>query len=208
MTHRLVEVGTLGESVRALQFDQAAIGHVHPGQVVVISDDEGGRGYFALASHPGEPAALWVRPTGGTAAWLASRRPGDAVGTLQAVGEGFAPEIDTRRAWLVLVTGTGLAAVRALVERRRHTTPTAEITVVHGARSERDRPGAELLDAWERAGVHVLRTVSGAPRVQVIGETWLRDPSVAVYVAGPRGLLDDADAIRTASGGDPVRRNF
>ncbi|MFM2162064.1 MAG: hypothetical protein RLZZ383_1576 [Pseudomonadota bacterium] len=208
MMHRLVEAQPLGESVRALQFDHPALDHRRPGQVVVVTDEEGGRGYFALASAPGEPAAIWVRPAGGTSAWLATRRPGDAVGALQAVGEGFAPDPDVRRPWLVLVTGTGLAAVRALVQERLATAPDAPITVVHGARAEPDRPGAGLLDAWQTRGVRVLRTVSGAPRVQIVGADLLRDPNVAVYAAGPRGLLDDADAVRAAHGADPVRRNF
>jgi NAD(P)H-flavin reductase len=208
MTHRLVDVRPLGDTVLALTFDRPAEKHEHAGQVVVVKDPQGRAGYFALASAPGEPASLWVRPQGDAAAWLASLAPGTEVAPLCAIGGGFPTDADPQRAWLVLVTGTGLAAVRALVEARLTTASPSSVTVIHGARSEADRPGADMLQGWADRGVTVTRTVSGAPRVQALGMSLLHDPRVAVYAAGPKGLLEDADAARAACGGDAVRRNF
>jgi dihydroorotate dehydrogenase electron transfer subunit len=74
---------------------------------------------------------LIVKPLGTGGAWIAERRPGDALDLLGPLGTSFVVRRDTRNLLLV-AGGTGIAPMRVIAEQEA---PRRNVTLVMGGRS-------------------------------------------------------------------------
>lgn len=163
-----------GMGLRSVQFDDPVDGHHAPGQFVQLSSGEI-KGYFALANDPGTPAELLVKPGGAMADVVAALHTGSTVDSTPAIGDGFAmPSGD--RPIIMLVTGSGISAVRPLIRAELSQDTTRPIILYYGVLTPEHRSFSSELEAWESAGVDV-RIVLGEPT-----EAW----------QGRRGFVQDA----------------
>jgi NAD(P)H-flavin reductase len=139
---------------------QVAATYRSPGQYMEVRAG-GETGYFVLASEPLAPRwHLVMRAGGGASDVLLRMAPGDALEVTDAIGPGF-PMIAARgRSLVVALSGTGVAAGRPLVGRRVAEADAVRTEVLLGARTRNEVALERDLDAWDRAGVHVVVCLS------------------------------------------------
>lgn len=145
----------------ALDVDaSAARGYAAPGQYIELRTERG-NGYFVLAGTLGvSPFELLVRNAGDAADVLVNAPLGTTLETSMPLGDGFPADRATGRDLVVAVVGSALAVARPLLARRIDERSAAKTHVYVGARSARDVPLAEEVEAWAAAGVEVVLCLS------------------------------------------------
>ncbi len=210
-------------ALRAIRLDlgtQLSRHHLRPGQVVKVRT-EVGEAYFALASAPslaGRGEILVKRGTPVADAAVASAAPGRLLEVSTPFGNGFAVEEARGRDVLLFAAGSGIAAIRSLVqhilENRRD---FGRVTLFYGQRRGADFAYVrEHLD-WERGGVRVVLCPSHEDeawtgvrgRVQEVARSLAfggSAPAGAVaFVCGMRPMVDDVRATLAKAGVPPER---
>jgi NAD(P)H-flavin reductase len=138
--------------------------HQRAGQYVKLSVDGVGEGFFAIASAPGDGHHFEFLIKGGTplADALKGRRAGEQVKVSAPAGKGFPLEQARGRDLLLVATGSGISPIRSvLAEVMRDRKAYGAVTLIFGARTPTQFAYERELEAWERAGVTVIRTISG-----------------------------------------------
>lgn len=138
--------------------------HSLPGQYVRLSLEGAGEGAFAIASGPdvdGHTFELLVKRGGELADTLIEAQPGTRVRITAPQGRGFDLTAAHGRRILMFATGSGISAIRSLIEAiRRERDRFGPITLYFGAR----RPDAfayrEEFELWQSSGIGVVPTVS------------------------------------------------
>lgn len=134
---------------------------------------------FALAQAPGD-GEVWeylVRESSPLTAQLRLLQPGDRLDVTQAMGPGFPLEKARGQRLLLVGTGTGLAPLRAVIQRALADAGAhPSLDLILGVRSQRHVPLSDDLAAWKARGVGVTLVASeeGPP-------TW----------SGPRGFVHE-----------------
>jgi NAD(P)H-flavin reductase len=212
-------------SLRALLIDRAAIAahHSAPGQVVrARAASDGHAGYFALASAPSSQRAELLLKRGGAVAdaVIAAAARGARLELAAPSGRGFPVEEMRGRDVLLFAAGSGISAIRSLVEHVLAVRPAVgRVTLYYGQSEAADFAYRNEHAAWERAGVEVVLCCSrpgpgwtGARgRVQdVARERGLDgiDPAGAVaYLCGMKAMVAGVRAT-LAETGLPIERTF
>jgi len=205
-----------GTDLTLLTFAAPADDHRLFGQYVVV-EHEGGKAFFALANAPGTPAQLLVKHHGAIAQWLVAQGPGAAVQMSAAKGPGFRLALD-ERPLLVLAAGSGLAAVRALVQDEVARGLQRPVALFYGALTPAHRSFVTELAAWRLAGVEVHEVFAEAPAEAPPGWSgatgfvqhaardagWLR-PDLSLVLCGFPQMVEEARALWTGAGLEPER---
>lgn len=205
-----------GTDLSLLTFEAAADDHRLFGQYVVV-EHEGGKAFFALANTPGAPAQLLVKHHGAIAQWLVAQAPGATVQMSAAKGPGFRLVHDARPL-VVLAAGSGLAAVRALVQEEVTRGLQRPVALFYGALTPDHRSFVDELTAWRAAGAEVHEVFAEAPAQPPAGWSgatgfvqhaardagWLR-PDVSLVLCGFPQMVDEARALWTGAGLEPER---
>jgi NAD(P)H-flavin reductase len=180
---KLVRSEPDGIDLRRLAFDQPLQGHTTPGQFVTVHLEGHKPAYFALASSPGEPVELLVKVHGDAAETLAHMPPGTTVEFSNPIGHGFPlPEGDTRPL-VVLAAGSGISAVRPVIEAEVRKGLPRPVTLFHGAYTPAHRAYVDHEARWEEAGV-VVRPVYSDPV-----EGWRGDRGFVQQAAADAGFV-------------------
>jgi len=205
-------------SLRALRLDLGALSNEHraPGQVVrARPSSDGGEGYFALASAPqAGPAELLLKRGGAVADHLiAASGAGGALEVSAPFGRGFPVEELRGRDVLLFAAGSGIGAIRALVQHLVAVRPAVgRIALWYGQRDEDHFAYRGEHASWERAGVRVRLCCSqpgpscrGARgRVQEVARDENLggiEPSRAVAcLCGMKGMVTDVRALLAEAG--------
>ena len=207
-----------GAALLRLIFDRAVPGHVAPGQFVTVHVEGHKAGYFALASGPGQTTELLIKPQGPVAEHLAALPVGSVVSVSDPIGKGFGIEADGRPL-VVLVNGSGISAVRGLIDAEVAAGLTRPVHLLYGVLTPAHAAFQERLDAWRAAGVDVHLVLDTAQdgwdgptgfvqhHAQRLG---LVNDGVSVAMVGFPAMIEETKGLYTAVGLAPerVRTNF
>lgn len=139
---------------------KTAATHTQHGQYLEASYEEE-RGYFAIASAPGEPSwDLLVRDGGGMGERLRTLRLGEEVTVTEASGPGFPFDSARGRPLILAATFSGIAAVLSTLGARIETGDAKHTFLFYGVRDRSQLGLAAELDAMRAAGVHVAICLS------------------------------------------------
>jgi NAD(P)H-flavin reductase len=202
-----------------LRFAEALPGHVAPGQFATVHLPGLKPAYFALANGPGEPVELLVKHHGPTAEALDEVPLGTAVEVSAPIGRGFGLDPDDRRPLVALVNGSGISAVRPVIEAEVAGGLRRPVELFYGVYTPAHRSFVDRLEAWAAAGVGVRVVVSedvpgwtglrGFVQHAAARAAWVRD-DVTVLLVGYPAMIEEARAAWAAAGAVPerLRTNF
>lgn len=228
---RVAKAWDEGPRLRALSLDLAGTGYVEkftaPGQFVKARANAGAKeAFMAIASGPGHGQAieLLVQKTdaGNAAAdLLANVNAGETVEMTAPAGKGFPVDGERGRDVLLLAGGSGISAIRSVVEHvAHHRKDFGRAMLVFGARRIDDLAYRKLFEVWREAQIEVEPTLSrpedGAWTgrrgyvTAAFADLKMDAPRTSVFVAGGKEFLTaSTDALR-ALGIAPERifKNF
>ena len=133
-----------------------------PGQVAVLSLEEGGKSYFAIASAPREPhLEFLVKKGSGVSAALFDRGVGCEVTMTGPVGKGFPIDNYHGHDLLLLAAGTAIAPIHSVIRSTLgHSQDFGKIVLVYGVRNPSHFAFQEEIEEWRAKGIIVILTVS------------------------------------------------
>jgi NAD(P)H-flavin reductase len=138
--------------------------HLRPGQYVHLSLPGVGEAPFAIASAPQAESTRWeFLLKGGTplADALIHLAPGARVDSTRPEGRGFPLEEARGRPLLLFATGSGISAIRSVIDRiRQERGAWGRVTLYFGVRTPAAFAYSDELDVWESSDIRVVRTVS------------------------------------------------
>lgn len=217
-THTLRSSEPGGAGLRWLRFDAPLAGHTLAGQFTTALLPGGRKAFFALANVPGAPVELLVKEQGEVAEALVALPTGAQLELSPAMGHGFGLPDDGAPLTL-LVAGSGLSAVRPLIEVELARPTPRPMTLWLGVFTLDHVPFAADVDAWARRGVTV-HVVLGTPPDDWTGARGFaqhaaRDaghisPSHRVVVCGFGAMVDEVRQLADAAGvsADRVHTNY
>lgn len=138
-------------------------GHATAGQFVAVHEGELQPAYFALANEPGEPAELLVKAQGGVSDVLAAAAPGASFSCTDPLGRGFLLDPDDTNPLVILAVGSGMSAVRPIIEAEVREGLPRPVHLLYGVFTEAHAAYAERFETWRRAGVNVHLVLSDPP---------------------------------------------
>ncbi|MCB9663659.1 MAG: hypothetical protein H6732_06085 [Alphaproteobacteria bacterium] len=208
-----------GTGLRRLTFDRALPGHTTPGQFVTVHVEGHKPAYFALASSPGAPVELLVKVQGDAAETLADTPAGSVIEVSEPIGHGFPVDPDDTRPLLLLATGSGLSAVKPVIDAELARGLPREVTLLYGVYTPEHVSFPERLKAWRAAGVRAHVVVSEdvpdwdgltgfvQQAAQALGFV---KPGNVVVLCGYKAMVDEAKALWLAAGarGEDLLTNF
>lgn len=178
------------------------------------------RGYFAIASAPGELSwDLLVRDGGSMGERLRSLPLGTVVSISEASGKGFPVESAHERPLVLAVTGSGIAAVLSTIGARIEDGDAQHTYLLYGVRERNEIALSAELEAMRMAGIDIAICLSrehidepGFYRGYVQDVASARHWSVAgglVFAAGNTAMVEGMRNATTALGLRPedVRLN-
>lgn len=189
-----------------------------PGQYVQVRVDGGQPAFLAIASAPGlAPLEFLIKPSPAATALLALS-PGADVEVTMAMGKGYPVEAHRGQDVLLFAAGSGISAIRSLIGYlSKHRADYAGVTLFFGARTRAHVPYDREVDAWQAAGIQVVRVLSqpaedhpGFARgyVQEAVKSHPVQPGRTVaFVCGMSGMVDGVSA-ELARLGVPTERVF
>lgn len=161
------------DRVRLVVDEAVAATHTRHGQYVEVRHGGPGadssestlaaniRGYFAIASAPGERTwDLLVRDSGSMAERLRTLPLGSKVEVSAARGPGFPVESAHERPLMLAATGSGIAAVLSTIGARIEDGDAHHTYLLYGVRERTDIALASELEAMRGAGVDVAVCLS------------------------------------------------
>ena len=204
---RIARAWDEGPRLRALELELGASGlaarYTTPGQYVRARQPGGGKEVFlALASAPGAPAfeLLIQRTAEGeaprTADAIAALEAGEPLEISAPEGKGFPIEGERGRDILLFAGGSGISAIRSLVEWiALHRKAFGRAVLLFGARTVGDLAYRDLFERWSGHRIEVVPVLSRAHPERWQGRTG--------YVQGalPELSLDPARASAFVTGG-------
>ena len=161
-----------GPRLRALLLDLAGTGFraafTAPGQYLsvqpLVAASDSKPAFMAMASGPGnEQVELLVQRTGtGTVAdQIAGCNPGDRLSINAPAGKGFPVEVARGGDLLLLAGGTGISAIRSVVEYvAGKRAEYGRVMLAIGARAEDDLAYRHLFDQWRGLAIEVEPSLS------------------------------------------------
>ena len=215
----LVRNEDAGTDLRLLTFAESLDGFVHPGQFVVAHPEGMDKAFFALASCPGEPTQLLIKQSGATAEYLCGLASGATVPVSDPMGKGFPIPADDTRPLVILATGSGISAVRSVIEAEIASGLKREVHFLYGVFTVEHCSFTDRLAAWTDAGVKVHIVLSDPPEAwsgptgfvqQAAVELGMVRSDVVVVLCGFPGMIEQAKALYTEAGAsaDDLLTNF
>jgi len=191
---------------------QTGIEHAYtkPGQFVQLAVGDGKPGFYAIASGPGTSNQLefLIKYDGETSQAICALKAGDSVRCSAVMGNGFPLENVTGCDLLLFATGSGISAIRSVIESDALKGRTAKL--YYGARTPEHMAYAAKFQDWESLGVQVIPVMSRPVDDDWDGETgyvqhaYSSDPvnvtNTAAVFCGPRGMVEETQAILSAAG--------
>lgn len=195
-----------------------------PGQYVDLMLSEGRRRSFSIASSPSETTLLELHvrrvPEGEFTGQVFEQIQPGAVLRLQGPFGQFTLQ-DSRRPWLMVAGGTGLAPIKSMLDWALEQAEQRPIRLFWGVRRQEDLYARDILDRYARefadfAWTPVLsdaledsawRGETGLVHqaaIQGVQDLWAYD----VYVAGPPALVDAAREEMPEAGANPASMFF
>lgn len=209
------------QGLRLLTLDRPPADYRRPGQYILAHVGAYEPAFFAIASSPGDPLVLLVKEEVGTAAeGLLAMQPGDRFDISAALGDGFPLERVQDRELVILVNGSGISAVRPVIDAELAAGLTRPVHLYFGVLSVEHRAFPWELERWANAGVKVHSVIdpSGAEGwyghrgyVQDAAKAdGLLRPDVALVLSGLPVMLEQARALWEAVGVSPehILTNF
>jgi NAD(P)H-flavin reductase len=164
-----------------------------PGQYVKLSLEGLGESPFAIASAPDSQARVFeflLKGGSPLADALAVLPVGAKVRMGKVEGRGFPLERARGKRVLLFATGSGISALRSLIELiRRDRSAFGDVTLYFGVRTPDAFAYAEELDGWEGSRIQIRRTVSQP------GATGWQGLTGYVQAHVPRGPLEETVAF-------------
>ncbi len=195
-----------------LTFDRALEGHVSAGQFVTAHLEQHKPAYFALANTPGKPVQLLVKTVGDTAEALTALPTGSEIEISAPIGKGFPLPADDTRPLTILATGSGISAVRPVIEGELAAGLPRPVRLLYGVFTLAHRSFLDDLARWSTEGVDVQLVLSEpAPDwaglsgfvQQAAREAGHVHADHTVVLCGYPGMVEDAKSIWTAAGASP-----
>lgn len=138
--------------------------HERPGQFLRLALDGVGDNFFAIASAPGPKAHVFeflLKAGSPLSEALMALPEGATVKVGRVEGKGFPVENARGKSVLLFATGSGISAVRSLIETlRRDRNAYRDIALYFGVRTPDAFAYEEELEDWERSRILIRRTVS------------------------------------------------
>jgi sulfhydrogenase subunit gamma (sulfur reductase) len=146
-----------------------------PGQVAVLGIEGVGESYFAIASAPEDKGAMefLVKDGGkGAAAVIFKAKPGDKVQGKGPVGKGFPIDNYHGRDLLIAAVGSAIAPMRSVIRSITYRRQDfGKVTAVLGMRYPGDFPFLKEAEAWKKANITVILTISKPEGTNWTGKT-------------------------------------
>jgi NAD(P)H-flavin reductase len=182
---------------------EVAAAYRTPGQYVTVHAASGAEAkgtILVIASAVGEARGfeLLVNPA---AADKLKLEDGAQVEIDPPAGKGFSLDGTEGRDVLLFGVGTGIAALRPVVEAlRARRSAVKSVTLFAGAHSAEEHPYRRDEESWRRDGVRVVRAVS-RPWVQELFE---KNPmpldNAVAYLCGMKAMIEGTSAVLTKGG--------
>lgn len=152
-----------GHKLHRLDFRESLADHAEPGQFVTAHLEGHKPAFFALASAPGQPVTLLVKRDGDVAEELCGLKAGDTVEVSAPMGGGFGLVQPGERPLRILVTGSGISAVRPVIQREVDAGLPRPVSLLYGVFTPDHVSFRDDLEAWKAAGVEVQVACSEPP---------------------------------------------
>ncbi len=219
MPATVVRAEPCGLGLVHLTLDRAVRGHDKPGQVVTAAVEGFKPGYFALANAPGAPAELLVKGGAPLADALIALPVGGKLTLSEAIGRGFQLPTPDAQPLVLLVVGSGLSAVRALVDGEVAAGLRRPVYLLYGTFTLAHQAFPADLARWAAAGVEVV-PVLGTPDSGWAGaqgfvqhealRRGLLGPHTTVVAVGFPDMIEEIRRAADAAGApsDAVHTNF
>lgn len=192
------------EQVRLVLVDPAGFldRHVRPGQYCHLRVPGGEPSFYALLTTPSERSlAFLVKAAGDPGAQIAALRSGDAVEVSAPEGPGFDVEAAKGRDVVFIATGTGIAPIRAVIERvLADRSAYGALSLYYGVRDRAFVAFSSDLGRWRAAGIEVRLSYSRADAASELdGRGYVQELIVAdrpdlgnaaLFAAGQQALLE------------------
>jgi NAD(P)H-flavin reductase len=134
-----------------------------PGQVVILSKEGIGEGYFAIASAPEDREGIefLIRNGKGVSAFLFAAKAGNMVNGKGPLGRGFPIDNYLGRDLFLSAVGSAIAPLRSVLRSVCHRrTDFGKVVLVYGVRHAEDFPLLDEMKEWRTNGIDVILTVS------------------------------------------------
>lgn len=189
-------------------------GHVSPGQFVQITVGDHKPGFFAIASAPSDRPTFefLIKRSGGAAGAIVALSVGDTVQCSDVMGKGFDLSGADRRPVVAIATGTGISAIRSVLESRQWD----QCTLLYGARNQEQASYKECFSDWSDRGVEVVCTLSspnagwdgakGHVQELIRGRSFSSD-AITLF-CGQREMVEDATKLLKENSMSDFRGNF
>ena len=179
-----------GTQMRWIQLDWIPEAYTTPGQFIQATIGDLKPGFFAIASDPGKPIELLLKNAGPAAEALCAAQPGDSVQATDPMGKGFPVSRTEHRDWVVLVNGSGISAIRPVINQAIRDGLTRDIHLLLGVKTPAHRAFLADLEWWANAGVHVHTVCSEGEAAGWYGATgFVQDTATAL------GLVNDEVSV-------------
>jgi NAD(P)H-flavin reductase len=174
--------------------------YTRPGQIVVLRPNDTDKVYLAIASSPGEAAAIELL-MGSAAVDKVKPSEGASVALDPPNGKGFPFEMAAGKDVLLFAVGSALAPIRPLVQMiRGQRSNYGRVVLYAGAHSADDFPYQKEFYAWKRDRIDIVQSIS-KPWVQ---EMFTSDPvpvdDAVAYVCGMKEMMEATTAALVAAG--------
>jgi len=145
-------------------------GFTTPGQYVQLTVGEAQAAYMAIASAPQKgDFEFLIQRTDGTAGLLCDVKIGGEVQISEPMGSGFNMTTIHNHTPLFFVTGTGISAIRSVIESRNWKGSGARL--YYGTLTASDMAYQDKFKEWEDRGVEIHALISEPDGVDWAGET-------------------------------------
>lgn len=185
-----------------------ASAHTKAGQFIKLSVGEHEPAFLAIASAPAAPQMRFLVQVGSPLSQdLAKLKAGDSVLVSAPMGKGFELGGLQDKTPLFFATGSGISAVRSVIESRDWSGTGARL--YYGARSLSRMPYREQFSAWEASGVQVIPVLSREQGAWDgarghIQDVYAQDPvegtQAALVLCGVKGMCVAATELLVAQG--------
>ena len=214
---RILENSVVGDTLHHLVLDTVETdlhqGYTKPGQYVQLTVGDARPAYMAIASAPGAgPFEFLIQSTDGTAGDICAQEAGAEILVSAPMGNGFDMSIIQAKTPLFFVTGTGISAIRAVIESQDWSDTGARL--YYGAFTPADMAYRDRFENWASRGVEIHAVMSNASGDDWDGETGfvqdvyaqnpIKDGSEAALVlCGAKIMCEQATAMLVEAGMPP-----
>ncbi len=174
-----------------------------PGQFLVITDEGGAEGFFAIANRPGQDGIeLLIKNGGDLAAKLCAAQPGAQFSCGVAQGKGFPRPADAQTPLHLFAMGSGIAPLRALIQTHLDGDWSGStVTLWQSSFRREGLPFAGEYPAWREDGVRIyecLDDAGDASTGNVVDQLAKHKPDLSRCTAYWIGSKPYGEAVKTA----------